>query len=182
MKGHIFNLLEKFIIEVSDEMIYEEILDSCNFITQEPFVRPGTYPDEDLNELVEKTVERLGLTPKDAHFAFGKWVFPHLVKIAPPEALNHDNPKDLLLALDHIHTVELKKVIPDAQPPRFYCTDTGPDSLDMIYSSARGMFDLVDGVLASVEEYYSTKIEYIKEFDHSGDFTTCTYKLTFAAH
>lgn len=179
MKGHIFNLLEQFIVEVSSEETYEEILESCEFITQEPFVRPGSYPDEDLAEIVNKTVEKLGISLKDAHYGFGKWIFPHLMKMAPPEVLNYQTPKEILLALDYIHMVEVKKVIPDAEPPRFYCTDTGPNTLDMVYSSPRGMFDIVDGVLASLEEYYSAKIEYSKEMDDSGPFTICKYKLTF---
>ena len=54
MKGVVFNLLEEFIIANSDGDTYEEILDECTFVTDGPFVGPGTYPDEDLIMLVGK--------------------------------------------------------------------------------------------------------------------------------
>ena len=179
MKGHIFYLLEKFIIENTSDDVYEEILQSCNFITEEPFVRPGTYPDEDLHELVDKTVQKMGITKEEAHFAFGKWIFPHLIKIAPAEVMDFKGPKELLLSIDYIHMIELKKVMPDATPPRFYCLDTGPDTLELIYSSPREMFDLVDGVLASLEDFYSTKINYRKVIEKADTHRTCKYLLTF---
>jgi hypothetical protein len=56
MKGVVFNLLEEFIIANSDEDTYEEILDECTFVTDGPFVGPGTYPDEYLIMLVGKDV------------------------------------------------------------------------------------------------------------------------------
>ena len=56
MKGVVFNMLEEFVVENAGEEVFEEILYTCEFITVEPFVGPGTYPDEDLNELVSKTI------------------------------------------------------------------------------------------------------------------------------
>ncbi|WP_366525043.1 heme NO-binding domain-containing protein [uncultured Shewanella sp.] len=132
-------------------------------MTTEPFIRSGTYPDEDLIELVNQTCKKLNLSPKDAHFSFGKWIFPHLTKIAPPEVTTFKHPKKLFLRLDHIHRVELKKIWPDAEPPRFQCIDTGPNSVTMTYDSIREMADLVEGVIESVAMNYQTAIQFEKK-------------------
>ena len=179
MKGHIFNLLEKFIVELTDEDTYEKILDSCNFESDDIFIRAGNYPDEDLAEIVQHTTERLGITIPEAHRAFGKWIFPHLVEIAPEEVSKFKHPKPLLLRLDHIHRIKLKKVWPDAKPPEFKCDDLGKGKLLMRYDSPRQMFDLVDGVLASLEDYYSVKISAEKQFIDNGDYKMCDFTIHF---
>ncbi len=154
MKGHIFNLLETFIIEATDVATYEEIHAACSFRSDGLFLRPARYPDEDLLELVDKTVARLGMTKPEAYRAFGVWIFPHLVELVPADMVDKPHPKDFLLTLDEIHQVELKKLWPDAEPPSFRCLDTGPNRMRITYDSPRQMFDLVDGVLQSVGTYY----------------------------
>jgi len=80
MKGVIFDLVEEFIIEISDEETFEEIFSDCNFITEEPFVGLGIYPDEDLMELLNKAITKLNIPLPDALRSFGKGSFPNLVK------------------------------------------------------------------------------------------------------
>ena len=41
MKGVIFNLFEEFVCESFGDEVWEEILDSAELKTQEPFVGPG---------------------------------------------------------------------------------------------------------------------------------------------
>lgn len=179
MKGHIFNLLEQFIIEQAGDEAFEDILDACQFITTEPFIRSGTYPDEDLIELVNQTCKQLNLSPKDAHFGFGKWIFPHLTKIAPPEITTFKHPKELFLQLDHIHRVELKKIWPDAEPPRFQCIDTGANTVTMMYDSKREMTDLVEGVIESVSTNYQTPIKFEKKVHKKESHNVYEYFITF---
>ncbi len=181
MKGHIFNLLEKFIIEITDENAYETIMANCNLLTKGPFIRPGKYPDEDLAEIVDKTVKHLGITVAEAHYAFGKWIFPHLLLISAPEVREIRNPKELFLRLDYIHRVELKKLWPDAEPPAFHCEDTGKDKLRMVYDSRREMFDLVDGVIASVADYYHVDISFTKLMIKKENYNICQYDLLLKA-
>ena len=182
MKGHIFNLLERFIVETAGAGACEKILDSCEFEGNGVFVRPGNYPDSDLVELVNETVDQLGLTVEQAHLAFGEWIFPHLAKLVPSEMVDVGHPKKFLMTLNEIHEVELKKLWPDAEPPKFYCEDMGPDSMTFTYDSPRQMFDLVDGVLKSVAKYYSVPIRWEKKF-REGDagYRVCQFDLVFEA-
>ena len=180
MKGHIFNLFEQFIVEAAGAEAYERIHESCEFQGSGVFVRPGNYPDADLFELVDKALKHLGLTAREGHVAFGKWVFPHLAELAPHEAADVKHPKTLLMKLDDIHHVELKKLWPDARPPQFRCEDTGPNSMSFTYDSPREMFDLVDGVLQGVESYYSVPLRWEKSFrDSEAGHRLCRFDLTF---
>ncbi len=180
MKGHIFNLLEQFIEETAGADVMDEIYAACSFTSDGVFVRPGSYPDEDLAEIVEQAVARLGITVPQAHHAFGQWIFPHLADLVPPDAVKRDHPKEVLMDLDRIHEIELKKLWPDAKPPTFRCEDTGPDTMRIVYDSPRQMFDLLEGVLGSVERHYGLAISFERRLlDGPGGYRLAEYDLTF---
>ena len=180
MKGHIFNLFEQFIVETAGAEVYDEIYDRCEFQSDGVFVRPGNYPDADLVELVDRAMDHLGLTAQQGHFEFGEWIFPHLTRLVPGDVVDVGHPKSFLMKLDEIHQVELKKLWPDAQPPKFSCEDTGPDSMAFTYDSPRQMFVLIDGVLRSVANYYSIPMRWKKTFrDSEAGHLTCRFDVTF---
>lgn len=182
VKGHIFNLLEQFIEETAGAETTDEILQSCQFSGDGVFVRPGNYPDEDLAEIVTHTVDRLGITTPDAHRAFGNWMFPHLAELVPAELTDRDHPKQFLMELNRVHEVELKKLWPDAKPPLFHCEDTGPTTMRIRYDSPRQMFDLLEGVLASIEQHYGVGITYERALvDGPAGYPVADYDLTFSA-
>lgn len=180
MKGHIFNLLEQFIEESAGPEALDEILDACVFSGDGVFVRPGNYPDEDLVEFVDKAVDRLGITVKEAHSAFGTWIYPHLTRLVPETVTQREHPKVFLMDLERIHEVELRKLWPDAQPPRFRCEDTGPDTMRIHYDSPRQMFDLLEGVLRSVEQYYGVTLRFERRLvSGPAGYPLAEYDLTF---
>lgn len=171
MKGHIFNLLEEFLIEIAGAEAYEAIYQDANFESEGVFVTTGNYPDADLIALVNQAIAKLGITTAQAHEAFGKWMFPHLTKLVPAEVVEVEHPKQFLMRLNAIHEVELKKLWPDARPPAFNCEDTGDRTMTFVYDSPRQMFDLVEGVLQGVRDYYKvnmtwtqTRVEDEKEY------------------
>ena len=181
MKGHIFHLLEQFIEETAGAEALDEILQACQFSGDGVFVRPGNYPDEDLAEIVDHAVARLGITVADAHRAFGQWMFPHLADLVPPEVTKRDHPKEFLMDLHRVHEVELKKLWPDARPPHFHCEDTGPGTMRIHYDSPRQMFDLMEGVLASIETHYGVGLTFERSLvDGPDGHTLAVYDLTFA--
>lgn len=182
MKGHIFHLLEQFIEETAGPEVMEEVYAACNLSGDGVFIRPGNYPDEDLAEIVDQAVARLGITVAEAHQAFGQWIFPHLADLVPPEVTKRDHPKHFLMELHRVHEVELKKLWPDATPPAFSCQDTGDGTMRIHYDSPRQMFDLFEGVLGSVQQYYGVTIEFERTLlDGPDGYTVADYDLTFVA-
>ena len=87
MKGVIFNMLEEFTVETFGEETFEDVLDEAELITTEPFVGPGTYPDEDLIALVTTLIKKVDMPLPDAVRAFGHWLFPRLAERIPDEML-----------------------------------------------------------------------------------------------
>lgn len=114
MKGIVFNLLEEFITSMLGEEKYEEIVAGCDLKTKEPFVGPGTYPDEDLFAIVGKTVAVSGIALPDALRGFGRFCFPRLAEKFPVFVTAHNHPKPFLKSVETVIHVEVKKLYPDA--------------------------------------------------------------------
>ena len=181
MKGVIFSLFEQFVVENWGTDTFEEILDECELATEEPFVGPGTYPDEDLLQIVGKAVEKLGIPLSDGMRAFGKWVLPRLMEQVPKSMTNFDHPKQFLQTVHDIIHVEVRKLYSDAEPPRFTYKDPAPDRLIMIYQSPRKMYDLMDGLIEGVAEYYDCPIDFKREIKQEQGEELAEYELTFGA-
>ena len=147
----------------------------------ERFVGRGTYPDEDLYELVSKTSAKLDIPLPYALRAFGKFAFPKLTEKVPGWLVNHAHPKDFLLTLNDIVHVEVRKLYKDADPPRFSFADPGPDKLAINYQSCLRLYDFVDGLIEGVGEHFDTAIEYTREITAENGEEYCQYHLKFAA-
>lgn len=180
MKGHIFNLLEDFISEIAgDEKLYA-ILDQCSFDTSKSFVRTENYPDEMLLELVDHAVATLGITVAQAHFAFGEWLYPKLSKLVPASMTDFSHPAPVLIRLDDIHKVELKKLYPDATPPTFSYISIDNQHAHLVYHSPRRMFDLVAGVLQGMAKHYKVGIDIQLVTPYHGDDDSACFNLRYA--
>ena len=179
MKGVVFCLFEEFITESFGEEVFEEILDAADLKTQEPFVGPGGYPDEDLLELVAKAVERLDIPQSAALRAFGRHALPKLVSSHPEFADRSLSAKDFLLSVDSVIHVEVRKLFPDAETPEFSYEDPSPSELVMRYRSRRQLCPLVEGFVDGVSDTFQTKIEIEHpECTHEGA-EVCAFHLTF---
>jgi hypothetical protein len=179
MKGVIFNMLEEFVIEVSDEQTFEEILEECTFVSQGPFIGPGTYPDEDFLEMANKAIAKLGLPVADALRAFGKWSFPKLAGKVPASLIDFAHPKDFLLTTERVVHAEVRKLYANANPPRFEFEDPGPNQLIIHYISDRQLPDFMDGLIEGVSDHFKTVIKTSREEFQRDGHSVWKYHLTF---
>jgi len=181
MKGVIFNLLERFIVDGWGDHVYDEILAGCPLHTQGAFVGPATYPDADLFAIVGKTCERLGLPPATALHAFGRYLAPRLAERVPGLVAAHAHPKTFLQTIDDVIHVEVRKLFKDAQPPRVTWTDPGPDQLVLHYSSTRPLCGLVGGLIEGTGLMFAVPLTQTQIRCRAQGAPTCDFEVRFAA-
>lgn len=182
MKGVIFNILEDFVLETWGEDELEAIFNSTKLSTQDPFVGPMLYPDEDLLRLVETICIRNKMEPATALTQFGVFAFPKL-KAACPASLDHIKSAPALLSiLDRVIHVEVKKLTPLAMPPdfRFVPLDEASEGHYLSYSSSRGLCAFVEGMLYGVGKAYQSKVELHKIRCMADGHKSCDYKIFFS--
>jgi hypothetical protein len=175
MKGHIFDLLEKFIREQVGEDALYEIIDACSFDTSAAFVRSAVYPDDNLYEMVGRAVDRLGIEPEVAHAAFGRWIIPELGNLMPGVFDRYDGPCAFLAGLDEMHQVSLKKIYPDAEPPRFAYQSINEEEGVIRYQSPRGLHHFMAGCLEGVADVYG--VRFAIEWEPPASGTGCDYRV-----
>lgn len=181
MKGIVFRLFEDFVTEAHGADLWERVLAETELETKEPFVGPGTYPDEDLLALVGTASRVLGVPVPDAVRSFGRFSLAHLVGAVPGLTDGYHDPRELLLALDGTVHSEVRKLWRDARPPRFETESPSPELLRLHYESARGLCPLVAGLLDGAIEHYGVPFEHTHTHCvHRGD-ARCTFELSFRA-
>lgn len=181
MKGEIFNLLENFIVDRFGVETFERIFEQVHekLVTKEPFIGPGTYPDQDFLQIVSATVSDLGIPLSTAVFEFGRYCFAPLAAKLPHHTAKFLHPKPLILSIHDVIHVEVKKLYEFAEPPDFIYEDIAPDKLNITYRSKRKLYDFVEGIIQGAAEHFEVPIKCERGKVTEGEIGECEFFLTF---
>ncbi len=153
MKGVVFtefmDLVETgFGMGVADSVLVK----ACPFHTG--FTAVGTYDHKDLVGMVGHLSAETGLPSKDLVHAFGKHLF-HKFYLGYPQAFAGINSTfELLYNVENAIHVEVLKLTPDAELPRFRFPEAEPGCFNLEYQSNRPFADLAGGLIeASIEHF-----------------------------
>jgi hypothetical protein len=154
MKGIVFTEFIEMVEEVYSPEMVDTLLDSVTLSSKGAYTSVGTYDHHELVVLVAELSKQTGTEIPVLLRAFGK----HLYKIFETNYSQffervHDT-FTLLEQLDgHIH-VEVRKLYPDAELPKFTTRRLPNGDFEMIYTSARHFQDLAYGLIdASVQRF-----------------------------
>ena len=182
MKGTIFNILEEFICENFGDEAYEELLEKITPELNEkgPFVGPGTYPDSDFFALVGALLEMKGISPEDGVRALGKYAFKKLLDKLPISVNQFENPKSLILGINGVIHMEVKKLYEDAELPFFEFDELSEKVLVMKYFSSRKLYPFVKGLLDGLAVYMNSPFEQEFRKEGSGKDEYGVFTITFS--
>lgn len=154
MKGVVFTeffeLVEsKFGYEMVDQIIRDSRLASGGVYTS-----IGTYDHGEMTQLLTHLSRRSGIAPEDLLNVFGHHLFAVFQKNYGSFFQECPNAFDFLSGIErHIH-VEVKKLYPDAELPRFEITRDADRKLEMVYHSERRMAHLALGLIEATLQHY----------------------------
>ncbi len=147
MKGIVFRefmqmVEDQFSLETADTIIEASDLPSGGSYTS-----VGTYPHEEMIELVQQ-LSRLSGKPVPALLRhFGHHLFQRFTIIHPQYVTTHASVFELLSMLDsHVH-VEVRKLYRDAELPSFEHERIADDQMVFIYRSRRALADFAHGLI-----------------------------------
>lgn len=156
MKGIIFNVAEKAVVELLGEEAWEDLLDDAG-VTGD-YTALGTYPDDELIALVVAAAERTGNDPADVQRLVGRHALPHLVA-SIEEFVDRDvHVFDFLSSIHSIIHVEVKKLDPNATPPDVEPTRISDEELHLTYRSERGLSPLAAGLILGAGDLFETPV------------------------
>lgn len=157
MKGVVFTT---FLEMVEDKFGYEtvdEIIANSNLPSSGIYTAVGTYSHHEIVQLVVALSKSQKIDVSDLLKIFGKHLFGVLSKGYPMFMEASNNVFDFLCNIENYIHVEVRKLYPDAELPKFETNRVSDLQLRMMYHSERKMADLAYGLIAGSLEYYNEK-------------------------
>lgn len=159
MLGIVFTSLidmleEKVSPEFADEVIVEAELQNDGAYTA-----VGYYPFEEMQKIVGILVKKTGKSANELLHDFGFYLFGKLSTTHGSVLANTDSLLQMLEHLDGDIHVQVRKLYPDADLPRFKVMSRTDNAMVLQYYSERDLYALAEGLMDAAAEYYGVTVE-----------------------
>jgi len=159
MKGIVFT---GFIDMVEDGFgidMVDDLIDETNPASGGAYTATGTYDHTELVAMVVKLSEKTGTAVPDLICSFGKHLFGRFKRLYPTFFQENSDGWSFLKSVDSYIHVEVRKLYPDAELPRFECRDIEGGGLEMVYTSARCFEQLALGMIQGCMAHFGHDVE-----------------------
>jgi len=159
MKGIVFR---EFIAMVEDQFSLataDHIISASNLSSDGAYTSVGTYPHQEMVDLVTHLSEATRISVTDLLHHFGKHLFERFCVIHPEYVKTHESAFELLRQLDGQIHVEVRKLYIDAELPGYDYEDLGDGEMVFIYRSRRKLADFAHGLFQGCIDHFGDPME-----------------------
>lgn len=159
MKGIVFT---EFLGMVEDRFgpdTVERIIEESALPSGAAYTTVGTYDHRELLQLVGRLSTATGLPAPVLVRTFGQHLFGRFTHAYPNFFNDVESAFDFLGKVDNYIHVEVLKLYPDAELPRFDYAYPGPGRMEMVYRSRCPFSDLAEGLILGCIEHFGQPIE-----------------------
>ncbi|MFO0875782.1 MAG: heme NO-binding domain-containing protein [Gemmataceae bacterium] len=177
MKGIVFTEFLEMVEDRYSLAMVDQILEAAT-PGAGVYTAVGSYNYRELVRLVEELARATHTPPHTLVKAFGRYLFTRFTALYPHFFVGTQSAFEFLSKVDqHIH-IEVLKLYPEAELPRFTWRELPPDGAEMTYHSSRPFADLAEGLIEGCIWHYGGRIqvERLDQTDHTG--TTAVFRLT----
>jgi hypothetical protein len=154
MKGLIFReFIDMVETQFSAQMV-DDIIQASTLESEGAYTTVGTYPHDEMLQLVEQLSIRSEIPIPGLLRHFGRHLFHRFTVIHPEYITSHASAFDLLKVLDDEVHVEVRKLYQDAEVPTFDYQDLSENRMLFIYQSSRPLADCAHGLIEGCVEYF----------------------------
>ncbi|WP_300426998.1 heme NO-binding domain-containing protein [uncultured Thalassolituus sp.] len=167
MKGVVFDILRDMVEEQFGLEGWNALLEKAG--SDGLYLSSESYPDAEMTKLVVVACEFTGMEQEALLRHFGKYMVKQFYDRFPSFFDNCTGLLEFLASVDRIVHVEVLKLYPDANLPRFNY-DQRPGSILMEYHSKRRMCWLAEGLILGSAEHFKEPIRITHDVCmHKGD-------------
>lgn len=163
MKGIVFR---EFIDMVESQFSLETadaIIAASKLSTGGAYTSVGTYPHEEMVDLVTHLSQETKMPVRDLLLHFGRHLFQRFAVVHPEHVLTYRSAFELLRKLDGSIHVEVRKLYNDAELPSFTYEQLSDDSMVFIYSSHRKLADFAQGLIEGCISHFGEAMRLDRE-------------------
>lgn len=154
MKGLLFTEFMDMVEEVFSDEILDEIIDQADLPNNGAYTTVGTYDHEEIVRMVVTLSEKTTTPVPELLEAFGQYLLVQFIKGDPQFFDEAKDAFDFLSNIDGYIHVEVLKLYPDAQLPKFYHQQHSDKHLSTYYLSSRHFEDLAIGLIKGTLAHY----------------------------
>ena len=176
MKGIVFKEFLEMTEKVFGDEVLEEVILKSELESGGAYTSVGTYDYNEILTLVTQLSSKTSTSVKDLVKTFGR----HLAVVFKSKYPDFFKPSDIFEFLENVEGiihVEVKKLYPEAELPKFIYERQSSNRLVMKYSSSRPFADLAEGLLEGVIEIYGGKVKMTMADTSSGENTSRDFAL-----
>lgn len=154
MKGVVFVELMAMAEDMLGEAVVDRVIDDCDLPSGGAYTSVGDYPCAELVTLITGFSTATSVPADELQRLFGHWMMDSFRRNYPTFFTDKTNAFDMLESVeDEVH-VEVRKIYPNAELPRFDTRRPDADSFEMIYQSSRPLVHFCKGLVeACVEDF-----------------------------
>ena len=131
----------------------------------------GTYGDNEMISLVVNLHQKTKIPIPSLLKTFGEYLFGRFVLRYTNMIKEFNSGFELLRRIDDTIHVEVEKLYPEAQLPKFDYEDLDEKTLKLIYKSKRKMPDLAEGLITAAMTHFDEEHEIERELiNEDGSF------------
>lgn len=154
MKGIVFTELLTMAEQAVGEEAVDRVLEEVDLSSGGVFTAVGFYPCSDLMAIVGGLCAHTGLSAESLQHAFGEWMMTYFVTHYPDVFASKPGPLEMLESVDGEVHVEVRKLYPDAELPRFQTRRGGLGEMQMTYTSSRPLTAFCHGLIEACVAHY----------------------------
>jgi len=177
MKGIVFTEFLEMVEDRFSPSIADRIIQLSDLRSGGAYTAVGTYDHHELLRLVTNLSRETGTPVPDLVRAFGQYLFGRFFVTYPQFFEGIEHAFDFLKNIERYVHVEVRKLYPDAELPRFECSSPAPGTLTMTYRSTRPFADFAEGLIGGCIEHFREPIDVRRE-DLSDGGTSARFVLT----
>ena len=178
MKGVVFTEFIEMVEEQFSAEIADRIIEEANLPSGGAYTTVGTYDHEEMVSLVEGLSQATDTPVPDLMRAFGQHLFGQFAGTLPHFFEGVETAFGFLQLIDGYIHVEVRKLYPDADLPKFDYETPEPGCLHMIYRSSRPFSDLAEGLILGCLRHFGETAELVKEEFSDGEGRAVRFILT----
>ncbi|MGB0910012.1 MAG: heme NO-binding domain-containing protein [Nitrospirales bacterium] len=162
MKGIVFTEFSEMVESQFGDDMMDTIIEQSELPSGGIYTSVGTYDHTEILQLVTTLSSVTNIEVPKLVFAFGQHLYTYFYSHYPDFFCSKTAFEFLQSVEEHIH-VEVRKLYPDAELPKFDCRTIGENQLEMIYRSTRPFADVAEGLISSCIQHYKEPITIQRE-------------------
>ncbi len=157
MKGIVFTKFLEMVEESYSVDFAEQMIEAVDLPSGGAYTAVGTYDHTEMVSLLVQLSKMTGRTVPDLLNAYGKYLFGQFAKLYPGFFEGVDSSIAFVARIEDVIHVEVKKLYPDAELPKFDVIEHTPDCLKILYKSDRHLGDLAEGLIDSCIAHFGER-------------------------